>query len=109
MFQEGDPPKLIPVEDVEKKPIRHGQSQVVSFCGSATFGVGVEDMLDLYNDKRRITSVYWNGHWKCVRNELHLANVDDEHYSVKVSIPSDDGILGDLAVEVGEVYADHSL
>ena len=109
MFQKGDPPKLISLEDVERKAILHGQSQVVSFCGSATFGVGVEGMLDLYHDARRITSVYWNGHWNRVRNELHTVNVDDEHYRVTMSIPSDEGILGDLEIDVGEVDANHSM
>lgn len=65
-------------------------------------------MLDLYHDERRVTSVYWNGPWKRVGNQLHLARVDDENYEVTVSIPSDKGILGDLAVEVGEVHASYS-
>lgn len=66
-------------------------------------------MLDLYHDERRITSAYWNGHWNRVGNQFHLTNVDDKHYRVTASIPSDEGILGDIAVEVGEVYASHSL
>ena len=78
-------------------------------CGSATFGLGVEGMLDLYHNGRRITSVYWNGNWNRVGNQLHLVRVDGENYDVTVSIPSDEGILGDLAVEVGEVHASHSL
>lgn len=109
MFQEGDSPKLISLQDVENTSIRHGQSQVLSFCGSATFGVGVEGMLDLYHDERLITSVCWNGHWNLVGNEFHSAHVDDKHYRVSMSIPSYEGILGDLAVEVGEVHANNSL
>jgi hypothetical protein len=66
-------------------------------------------MLDLYHDERRITSVYWNGCWSGIGNQFHLTDTDDEHYSVTVSIPSDEGILGDLAVEVGEAHANHSL
>jgi hypothetical protein len=66
-------------------------------------------MLDLYHDERRITSVYWKGPWKRVGNQLHLASVDHENYEVTVSVPSHKGILGDLAVEVGEVHASNSL
>ena len=66
-------------------------------------------MLDLYHDQHRITSVYWNGPWSRVGNQLHLASVDYKRYEVTVSIPSDKGRLGDLAVEVGEVHASDSL
>lgn len=108
-YQEGDPPELIPLGNIEKISIQHGQSRVVSFCGSATFGLGVEGMLDLYHDQHWITSVYWNGPWNRVGNQFHLTNVDNKSYRVTASMPSDEGILGDLAVEVGEVHACHSL
>ena len=61
-------------------------------------------MIDLYRDEKSlVTSLYWNGPWEKIGNELHLANVDNEHYVVEVSTPPYEGILGDLAVEVREV------
>jgi hypothetical protein len=76
---------------------------VVSFCGSATFRLGVEGMLDLYHNERRITSVYWRGPWKRVGNGFQLSSVDNENYEVMASVPMYKGILGDLAIEVGEI------
>ncbi|KAJ6126332.1 hypothetical protein N7523_001944 [Penicillium sp. IBT 18751x] len=108
-YQQGDPPKLIPLEDVKHISVPHGDSRVVSFCGSATFGLGVEGKLDLYRDgKHRITSVYWNGPWSRLGNQLHLVSVDEQHYDVTLSVPPEGGILGDLAIVVREVYASQS-
>lgn len=107
-YQEGDPPKIILPEDIENLSMGHGQNRVVSFCGSATFGLGVEGMLDLYHNERRITSVYWRGPWDRVGNQFNLASVDNESYEVMASVPSDKGILGDLAIEVGEIDVNRS-
>jgi hypothetical protein len=63
-------------------------------------------MIDIYHDgKYLVSSLYWNGPWKQIGNEFHLAYVDDEHYAVKVSSPEWVGILGDLTVEIRESCA----
>lgn len=109
-YEKGDTLRLISPEDVDQILIPHGQSAVVSVCGSAAFGVGIEGMLDLCRDgKSLITSLYWNGPWKRIGNELHLANVDDKHYVVKVSTPPFEGILGDIAVDIREICASDPL
>ncbi|OGE51748.1 hypothetical protein PENARI_c012G06048 [Penicillium arizonense] len=109
-YEKGDTPRLISPEDVNQISIPHGQSAVVSVCGSAAFGLGIEGMIDLYYDEKSlITSLYWNGPWERIGNELHLADVDNEHYLVEVSTPPYEGILGDLAVEVREVPVNNTL
>jgi hypothetical protein len=110
-YEKGDTPRLISPEDVNQISIPNGQSAVVSVCGSAAFGLGIEGMIDLYYDEKKslITSLYWNGPWERIGNELHLADVDHEHYLVEVSTPPYEGILGDLAVEVREVPVNNTL
>ncbi|KAJ6080303.1 hypothetical protein N7467_010056 [Penicillium canescens] len=109
-YEKGDTPRLISPEDVNQISIPHGQSAVVSVCGSAAFGLGIEGMIDLYRDEKSlITSLYWNGPWERIGNELHLADADHEHYLVEVSTPPYEGILGDLAVEVREAFVDNPL
>lgn len=109
-YETGDTPRLISPEDVNQISIPHGQSAVVSVCGSAAFGLGIEGMIDLCRDGNDlVTSLYWNGPWKRIGNELHLANVDSENYVVQVSSPPYEGILGDLAVEIREICASDPL
>lgn len=110
LYEKGDTFKLISPEDVNQISIPNGQSAVVSVCGSATLGQGIEGMIDLRRDgKSLITSLYWNGPWKRIGNEFYLANVDNEHYVVEVATPPFEGILGDLAVDVREIEANESL
>lgn len=109
-YEKADNLRLISPEDVNQISIPHGQSAVVSVCGSAAFGLGIEGMIDLCRDGNSlVTSLYWNGPWKRIGNELHLANVDNEHYVVKVSTPPYEGILGDLTVEIREICASDPL
>jgi hypothetical protein len=109
-YEKGGTPRLISPEDVNQISIPHGQSAVVSVCGSAAFGLGIEGMIDLYHDEKRlITSLYWNGPWERIGNQLHLVDIDDEHYLVEVSTPPYEGILGDLAVEVRESFVNNPL
>jgi len=108
-YQKGDTPRLISTEEVNQISILHGKSAVISVCGSAAFGLGIEGMLDLCRDGSLIASLYWNGPWKRVGNELNLSDVDDDQYVVNVSIPPYEGILGDLAVEISEVCASDPL
>ncbi|KAJ5996173.1 hypothetical protein N7499_007512 [Penicillium canescens] len=109
-YEKGGTPRLISPEDVNQISIPHGQSAVVSVCGSAAFGLGIEGMIDLYHDEKSlITSLYWNGPWERIGNQLHLVDDDQEHYLVEVSNPPYEGILGDLAVEVREVFVNNPL
>ena len=97
-------------DDVNNISIRPGSSAVLSFCGSAAFGLGIEGMLDLYRDNEtRIASVYWNGPWNRIGNEFHTANVDNEHYIVTTSIPTEEGILGELSVVISSIGASNLL
>ena len=83
---------------------------MVSVCGSATFGVGIEGMLDLRHDgETLITSLYWNGPWKRIGNQLHVAHVNRTNYDVKVSTPPIKGIIGDLAVNISEASANEPM
>jgi hypothetical protein len=109
-YEKGDTPRLISPEDVNQISIPHGQSAVVSVCGSAAFGQGIEGMIDLYHDEKSlITSLYWNGPWERIGNQFHPVDVDDEHYLVEVSTPPYEGILGDLAVEIKESFVNDPL
>ncbi|KAJ5312502.1 hypothetical protein PENANT_c027G08803 [Penicillium antarcticum] len=102
--------RLISPEDVNQISIPHGQSAVVSVCGSAAFGLGTEGMIDLYRDETTlIASLYWNGPWKQIGNELHLTNLDNERYLAEVSTPPFEGILGDLAVDIRDAVVDNPL
>lgn len=94
--------RLLSAEDVEKIIIRPGESKLISFCGSGALGLGIEGMLDIHADNEaRITSLYWNGPWDRVGNQFHVSSTDNEHYSLSASIPPNEGILGDISVEVG--------
>ncbi|KAJ5587479.1 uncharacterized protein N7459_003244 [Penicillium hispanicum] len=46
-YQERDTLQIISPEDVNHISIRPGGSDVMSFCGSAAFKLGIEGMLDL--------------------------------------------------------------
>lgn len=58
-------------------------------------------MLDLHFELGdRITSLYWNGPWNRTDNQFHVSSTDHEHYTVSASIPPDEGVLGDISVDV---------
>ncbi|KAJ6150663.1 hypothetical protein N7471_001862 [Penicillium samsonianum] len=109
-YEKGETVKLISPEDVNQISIPHGKSAVLSVCGSATLGQGIEGMIDLRRDgKSLIASLYWNGPWKRIGNECYLVNVDNEHYVLELTTPPFEGILGDLAVDVREIEASEPL
>jgi hypothetical protein len=93
--------RLLSTEDVENLRIQPGDSKLISFCGSATLGVGIEGMLDLHLEhENRITSLYWNGPWNRLDNQFHVSSTDDEHYAVTASSPPAEGVLGAISLDV---------
>lgn len=100
-YEKSENLRLLSTEDVEKIRIQPGDSKLISFCGSATLGIGIEGMLDLhFEHENRITSLYWNGPWNRIDNQFHVSSTDHEHYTVKASIPPDEGVLGVISVDV---------
>lgn len=100
---------LMQHDDVNKISILHSQSTTVSVCGSATFGVGVEGILDLYHDKSgHIASLSWYGPWSCIGNELLVHDLAEDKFAVEVSSPPNKGILGDLIVNVKDCHSTKS-
>ena len=84
--------------------IAPSERSVISFCGSATYKLGVKGQLDIYeDDDTRIASLCWNGPWTRHGNQFELANVDVERYLVKVSPVHRKGVLGDISVTVTQV------
>lgn len=100
-YEKSETLRLLSTEDLEKIRIQPGASKLISFCGSATLGLGIEGMLDLHSDNEtRITSLYWNGPWNRVDNQFHVSSTDHELYTVTASIPPVEGVLGDISVNV---------
>lgn len=96
-------PKLLSPEDVDKIMIPHDEKRTISFCGSATYGVGVEGNLDLYhNNVDRIASLYWNGPWTRTDNQFAVVNLNSEEYTLNISPIQECGILGDVSVIVAQ-------
>jgi Aegerolysin. len=85
--------------------IPHGEKRTLSFCGSATYGVGVEGNLELYHNKDgRIASLHWNGPWTRNDNRFDMTNLstDSERYRLTISPIQESGILGDVSVVVAQ-------
>ena len=83
--------------------IPHDERRTISFCGSATYGVGVEGNLDLYhNNNGRIASLHWNGPWTRTDNQFDVTNLKSEEYMLNISPIQESGILGDVLVIVAE-------
>lgn len=100
-YEKGKSLRLLSTEDVENIRIQPGESKLIGFCGSATLALGIEGMLDLhFGDKNRITSLYWNGPKDRLDNQFHVSSTDHEHFTVTASIPPDEGVLGDVSVDV---------
>ncbi|KAJ5492612.1 hypothetical protein N7539_001358 [Penicillium diatomitis] len=114
--------RILSTDEIAKICIAPGQSKVISFCGAGALGVGVEGMVDLCvedenenetedesksesDSESRITTLYWNGPWERRGNQFHAASTDRMKYSVVTSLPPDEGVLGYVSVEVGEVTA----
>lgn len=90
-------------ENVDKTMIPHDERRTISFCGSATYGVGVEGNLDLYhNNNGRIASLHWNGPWTRTDNQFDVTNLKSEEYMLNISPIQESGILGDVLVIVAE-------
>jgi hypothetical protein len=103
-YAKRETPVLISTEDVNKLTISPGQQSVISFCGSATYKLGVKGALDMYqNDDNFIASLHWNGPWTRVGNRFEIADIDDERYFVKVSHVHHKGLLGDVSITVSQV------
>lgn len=95
--------KLLSPEDVNQIKIPHDENRTISFCGSATYRVGVEGILDLYHDNDgRIVSLYWNGPWTRTHNQFDMANLNSEEYTLRMSPIQESGILGDVSVIVAK-------
>lgn len=95
--------KLLSPEDVDKIIIPHEEKKTIFFCGSASYGVGVEGNLDLYhNNVGRIASLYWNGPWTRTDNQFAVVNLKCEGYTLKISPIPESGILGDVSVTVAQ-------
>ncbi|EPS30422.1 hypothetical protein POX_b02568 [Penicillium oxalicum] len=114
--------RLLSTDEIAKISISPGQSHVISFCGAGALGVGVEGMMDLYLDRydrhfnddkkqekegesqrdnhTRITTLYWNGPWERVGNQFHSASTLGDRFSVTTSLPPEEGVLGNVSVEV---------
>ncbi|CEJ55939.1 hypothetical protein PMG11_02168 [Penicillium brasilianum] len=100
-YEKGKSLRLLSTEDVENIRIQPGESKSIGFCGSATLALGIEGMLDLhFGDESRITSLYWNGPKDRLDNQFHVSSTDHEHFTVTASIPPDEGVLGDVSVDV---------
>ena len=83
--------------------IPHDEKKTISFCGSATYGVGVEGNLDLYhNNDGRMASLYWNGPWTRTDNLFNVTNLNSEEYILNMSPIPESGILGDVSVVVAQ-------
>ncbi|KAI2671311.1 hypothetical protein LCP963914a_9672 [Penicillium roqueforti] len=102
-YEKSDIAKLLSPEDVNQIMIPHDENRTISFCGSATYRVGVEGTLDLYHDiDGQIVSLYWNGPWTRTHNQFNMANLNCEEYTVNMSPIQESGILGDVSVIVAQ-------
>lgn len=96
--------KLLSPEDLNEIVIPHAEKGTICFCGSASYGVGIEGSLDLYRgNKGRIASLHWKGPWARVGNRFDVTNVDCETYLVTVSPIHNSGVLGDVTVIVADI------
>lgn len=102
-YEKSEMPKLLCPEDVDKIVIPHDEKRTISFCGSATYKVGVEGHLDLYHDNDgRIASLYWNGPWSRTNNQFDVRNLNSEEYILTMSPIQERGILGDVSIIVAQ-------
>lgn len=102
-YEKSETPKLLSREDVDNIIIPHDEKRTISFCGSATYRIGVEGSLDLYhNNDGRISSLYWNGPWTRTDNHFDMTNLNTEEYTLNVSPIQEIGILGDVSVIVAQ-------
>lgn len=88
---------------MDKIVIPHDEKRTLSFCGSATYGVGVEGNMDLYhNNDGRIASLHWNGPWRRNDNHFDVTYLSSERYRLTISPIQESGILGDVLVVVAQ-------
>ena len=83
-----------------------GASGVISFCGSATYKLGIEGKLDLYYDDdgdSRIASLYWKGPWPRCGNRFEITNHDTKKYLIIMSPIHRNGVLGEVSITVNQV------
>lgn len=103
-YKDDEKLELLSPEEVDKTVVPRGGKRTISFCGSATFRLGVEGKLDLHCDAQgRIASLYWNGPWTRIGNQFDVTNLNSEKYLITVSPIHGSGTLGDISVNVARI------
>ena len=104
LYKDNEKFELLSPEEVDKTVVPRGGNRTISFCGSATFRLGVEGKIDLHcDDHGRIASLYWNGPWTRIGNQFDVTNLNSEEYRIIVPAINGSGTLGDVSVIVARI------
>lgn len=91
-------------EDVNMTVIPNGAKGFISFCGSATYKLGIQGKVDLHRGHdSRIASLYWEAPWRRHGNRFEIKNVNTEKYTITCSPIHRNGVLGELSITVNQI------
>ena len=84
--------------------IQPGTRGSISFCGNATYKLGIEGKLDIYNsDDGRIATLNWYGPWPRFGNRFELTNMNSQKYLIFISPVHQNGVLGEITLAVNKI------
>ncbi|KAH7919338.1 putative Asp-hemolysin precursor [Leucogyrophana mollusca] len=87
-------------EEVDKIVIPAGSEQSVSSCGRSNSPSGTEGSIDLYDDKTKVCTLYWDCPWGSPTNNFEVRDVNQGYNVTNGPWNKTGGALGNIAIKV---------